>query len=118
MNKAIAVLAFAGAIGVSGCASLNPSSGLDINQVIAATDAALAASCAVLNGALPTAQSIQALITADIPGLVSANNAVITGENLAAQICAAVAKNAATSSALKAGVHAPVVVDGVTVYSQ
>jgi hypothetical protein len=97
---------------------------MDVQAILAAVDATLNTSCAVLNGSLPTLQSIQAIIAANVPGLVVANNAVVTGENIAKQICAAAVKAASTpSSAMrlaqpKAGVHAPLNVDGVPVYFQ
>jgi hypothetical protein len=116
MKKVLVALALAGAISFSGCASLNIG-GLDIAAVVAAVDATLTAECPILNGDLPTLQSIQAIIVANIPGLININSALITGENIAKAICAAATKSSAPSS-MKADVHAPIFVDGVPVYFQ
>ncbi len=117
MKKALTALAFAGAIFVSGCASLNLG-GLNINAIVAAADAVLKATCAELNGALPTIDSIKALIAAN-PKLIVVADAIATGENIAHEICSAAAQQAARGSEpMKAGARVPLIVDGVPVYFQ
>jgi hypothetical protein len=113
MKKLIVALALAGAIGLSGCANLPIIGGLDPAVVLADVRAALDKNCPILNGAIPTLQSIQALIAANDPKLIVVNNALITGENLALAICraATAASPAARSGAMaSSAVHAPIFV--------
>ncbi len=118
MKKAFTALALAGAIFVSGCASLSLG-GLDINAIVTAADAVLKTGCTALNGALPTVDSIRAFIAAN-PRFIVVADAIATGENIAHEICLAAAKQAAIrgTASLKAGTPGPLIVDGVPIYFQ
>ena len=116
MKKLVATLAAAGVIGISGCSPGSGPSGtlvVDFNQTLATIDQKLQQGCAFYTGFLPTAQSIQAIILAGDPALVVIGDAVMTGENIANQLCKDLAQVPAT--ALKPSAPTNITIDNVPV---